>query len=132
MHNYTLQAYYRSYFCLGLPTMPFSNIVKFNGMDIIPHYPCACTDSILGTIHIMWVRFEPSSAAPNHIIPLLKRSKFSVGKQHGTVSFTKTDNEAVEGPVPAIENGSNLGFVTEFEVWPVLVLCTLWYFPRAQ
>ena len=41
-------------------------------------YPCACTDTIMGTIHIMWVKYQPCSATMNHIIPLLKKSKFSV------------------------------------------------------
>ena len=65
--------------------------------------------------HIIWVRFDPSSVTLNHIIPLLKRSKFSVCIQHayGIGSVTKTENEGMEDPVLALENGSNLGLVTE-------------------
>lgn len=39
-------------------------------------YPCGCNDTFLGTIHIMWVRSDPTSSTMNHIIPLLQRSKF--------------------------------------------------------
>lgn len=39
-------------------------------------YPCGCTDSIKGILHIMWVKSDPMSSTLNHIIPLLTNSKF--------------------------------------------------------